>query len=64
VVEATRASGVKPLGVEGADQGEWVLVDLGDVVLHLMQPQVREHYQIEKLWDSGRIGGGAVSERR
>lgn len=51
-VEAARESGVKPIGREGEDAGEWVLVDFGDVVLHLMQPQTREFYQLEKLWDS------------
>lgn len=49
VVEAKKA-GVKPLGVEGEADGEWVLVDLGDVVVHVMQPQVREFYSLESLW--------------
>ena len=49
VVEAKHA-GVQPLGVEGEDQAEWVLVDLGDVVVHVMQPQVREFYDLESLW--------------
>lgn len=49
VVEAKQA-GVQPLGVEGEDQAEWVLVDLGDVIVHVMQPQVREFYDLESLW--------------
>ena len=50
VIEAVEAKGVKALGVEGADSAEWVLVDLGDVVLHVMQRKVRDLYQLEKLW--------------
>ena len=49
VVEAKKA-GVPPLGVEGEAQGDWVLVDLGDIVVHVMQPQVREFYDLERLW--------------
>lgn len=46
-----RVQGVKPLNEDGADVGEWVLVDFGDVVLHVMRPEVREYYDLEKLWD-------------
>jgi ribosome-associated protein len=45
-----KAAGVVPLGCEGAAQGDWVLVDLCDVVVHVMQPDARELYQLEKLW--------------
>lgn len=50
LVKQLKDAGVQPLGVEGEEQGEWVLVDLADVVVHVMRPQVREFYNIEKLW--------------
>jgi ribosome-associated protein len=51
VTEKTKAAGGRVYGVEGEDSGEWVLVDLGDIVVHIMQPAVREHYNLEELWD-------------
>ncbi|WP_205527286.1 ribosome silencing factor [Solimonas sp. K1W22B-7] len=51
VADEARASGHRPLGLEGADGSDWVLVDLGSVVVHVMQAQARIHYQLEKLWD-------------
>ena len=50
VIDAADARGHSPLGVEGADAGEWILVDLGDVVVHVMLPDVRRYYELEKLW--------------
>jgi ribosome-associated protein len=50
VVEASKKAGFRPMGIEGKETGEWVLVDLGDVVVHVMQSQARVHYQLEKLW--------------
>jgi ribosome-associated protein len=58
LVMKAKEAGEAPLGVEGLRDGEWVLVDLCDVVVHIMQPEVREFYQLEKLW-----GGRESAER-
>lgn len=50
VVEAARAGGVRPMGIEGEEGAEWVLVDLGDVVVHVMSPESRRFYDLEGLW--------------
>ena len=50
VVISMKDAGKPVLGVEGEDDGEWVLVDLGDVIVHVMQQQVREFYDLESLW--------------
>lgn len=50
VVEKAKAAGVRPLGVEGERVGDWILVDLVDVVVHVMKPDAREFYSLERLW--------------
>jgi ribosome-associated protein len=58
VAERAKEAGFRALGLEGARDGEWVLIDLQDVIVHVMLPRVREFYGLEKLWDA-RAGGRA-----
>lgn len=50
VLTRARESGLRPLGVEGQDSADWVLVDFGDVVVHVMLPATRDFYDLERLW--------------
>lgn len=56
VVKFVKKAGMMPLGIEGQKEAEWVLVDLGDIVCHLMLPRIREFYALERLWS---VGGDA-----
>jgi ribosome-associated protein len=52
-IDGMRERGIRPKGVEGEEDGEWILLDYGDVIIHIMQRAVREHYDLEGLWQSG-----------
>lgn len=60
LVERCDEAGLTLLGIEGREGGEWVLVDLADVVVHIMLPRVRAFYEIEKLWDISEVDGEAA----
>jgi ribosome silencing factor RsfS/YbeB/iojap len=53
VVKFVKKAGMMPLGVEGEKEAEWVLVDLGDIVCHIMLPRIRDFYALESLWSVG-----------
>ena len=61
VVTKAREAGYRALGVEGEREGEWVLVDLQDVIVHVMLPRIREFYALEKLWDVHSAERGATA---
>ena len=55
-VEAKKVD-MHPIGVEGGDSGEWILVDFGDIVVHIMQPATRDFYDLERLWTTPETDG-------
>ncbi len=61
VVERATAAGCPPLGVEGKSTAEWILVDLQDVIVHVMQARARDFYKLEALWD---LEDGTAAKRR
>ena len=63
VIQMAKAAGVPPLGVEGARDGEWALVDLHDVIVHVMLPRVREFYGLERLWGTSEAPAVAAAPK-
>jgi len=62
VARKAKEAGYRPLGTEGARDGEWVLVDLTDILVHVMLPRVREFYGLERLWDTGENAAPAAEK--
>jgi ribosome-associated protein len=62
VAEKAKAAGHRPIGIEGADGGEWVLLDLQDTLVHVMLPKVREFYNLEKLWSISPSGDATATD--
>ena len=60
VAEKAKAAGRRPIGIEGEEGGEWVLLDLEDTLVHVMLPKVREFYNLEKLWSIPPAGGATA----
>lgn len=52
---AVKQAGAPPLGIEGHAEGRWVLIDLDDVIVHVFTPQMRAHYDIERLWSDAAV---------
>jgi len=51
IIKKLKKIKIKPLGIEGYSKSEWILIDFGDVLVHVMHPETREFYSLEKLWD-------------
>jgi ribosome silencing factor RsfS/YbeB/iojap len=64
VARKAKEAGYRPLGTEGARDGEWVLVDLTDILVHVMLPRVREFYGLESLWDAGDLPVAAADDAK
>jgi len=63
MLEKVKEQGVKPVGNEGLDTGEWALLDLNDVVVHVMQEETRAHYDLERLWQGAEQSRGQMTEQ-
>ena len=65
ILEAIEARGERALGIEGKHEGRWVLLDLGDVIVHVFQPEVRGYYDLDRLWsDAPALDLTGAAQRR
>ncbi|MCP4933073.1 MAG: ribosome silencing factor [bacterium] len=60
LIKVLKEQGHRSVKVEGQSTGEWVLLDVGDVIVHVFQPEIREFYNLEKMWSAERPDGGQV----
>ncbi|MEM8514382.1 ribosome-associated protein [Massilia sp. MP_M2] len=63
VRDKVKAAGGDVIGMEGGDTGEWVLVDLGDIIVHIMQPAIRQYYRLEEIWGEKPVKLGAAKRK-
>ncbi|NHZ39025.1 ribosome silencing factor [Massilia aquatica] len=63
VRDKVKAAGGDVIGIEGEDTGEWVLVDLGDMIVHIMQPAIRQYYRLEEIWGDKPVKLGAAKRK-
>src|SRR3954471_1489244 len=63
VRDKVKAAGGDVIGLEGEDTGEWVLVDLGDMIVHIMQPAIRQYYRLEEIWGEKPVKLGAAKRK-
>ncbi|RZA35858.1 MAG: ribosome silencing factor [Lysobacteraceae bacterium] len=63
VRDKVKAAGGDVIGMEGEDTGEWVLVDLGDMIVHIMQPAIRQYYRLEEIWGEKPVKLGAAKRK-
>ena len=62
LIQALKAKGLVGIKPEGVQQGDWVLIDAGDVIVHLFRPEVREFYSLEKMWEADFSGSDQVPD--
>ena len=63
VIEDCKHQGFEVMGVEGQEQANWVLIDLGDAIVHVMHPDSRQYYQLEKLWSMDAVSGQSLPDQ-
>lgn len=62
IIEEAKKRQARPIGVEGRQQAQWILIDFGDVIAHVMHPEARQYYQLEKLWDAAAANAAAAND--